>query len=159
MFCGLRADGRRPGLGLCGNSWARCDDLAGSARSPRIAPPRRAVAPPMRYFGWGARQKCRAPSDASTAVPGVLYAHVEHAQALAASLDARSGKSWSHVSHHKGNDGGSSEKAIRADRCRFRPGSFRANLPEPTGSSSDRSCRAGRMDFTELPRRNFLDLY
>jgi hypothetical protein len=40
----------------------------------------------------------------------------------------------------------------------------RANLPEPTGSSSDPqghvpSCRAGRMDFTELPRRNFLGLY
>jgi hypothetical protein len=42
-----------------------------------------------------------------------------------------------------------------------RPGSFRANLPEPTGSSSDskgheRSCPAGRMDFIELPRRNLL---
>jgi hypothetical protein len=41
---------------------------------------------------------------------------------------------------------------------------FGPNRPEPTGSSSDpkgheRSCRAGRMDFTELPRRNFLGLY
>src|ERR1700722_2908394 len=84
----------------------------------------------------------------------------------------QAGKSRPHLSHHEGNDGGSSEKAIRtkrccrirADRCRFRPGTFRANLPEPTGSSSDpkgheRSCRAGRMDFTLLPRRNFLGLY
>ena len=80
----------------------------------------------------------------------------------------QAGKSWSHVSHHKGNDGGSREKAIRtkrccrirADRCRFRPAGFRAYLPEPTGSSSDpKGHRAGGMDFAELPRRNFLGLY
>jgi hypothetical protein len=82
------------------------------------------------------------------------------------------GKSWSHVSHDQGNDGGSHEKAIRterccrirADRCRFRPESFRTKLSEPAGSSNhpkghERSYRAGRMDFTKLPRRNILGLY
>jgi hypothetical protein len=56
MLSGLRADGRRAGLGLCGNSWARCDDLAVISTIAKIAPPRRAVAPPMRYFGWAQAQ-------------------------------------------------------------------------------------------------------
>jgi hypothetical protein len=57
---GLRADRRRPGLGLCGNSWARCDDLGGIStiawNSP--APPRRGRV--CGFFALGPAQ-CRAP--------------------------------------------------------------------------------------------------
>jgi hypothetical protein len=36
--------------------------------------------------------------------------------------------------------------------------SLSQQAPQAT-QKHERSCRAGRMDFTELPRRNFLGLY
>jgi hypothetical protein len=66
---GLRADRRRPGLGLCGNSWARCDDLGGIStiawNSP--APTRRGRV--CGFFALGPAQSGRRESALGSVVP------------------------------------------------------------------------------------------
>jgi hypothetical protein len=65
-----------------------------SCDSKKTRPRRRAKATSMRLFGPGCPTRAGRCGNAYTAAPRALCAHADKAQAVAASLDDRSGESW-----------------------------------------------------------------